>query len=411
MQEAKTADLSALSDAEFGELEKRIVAELSEARERLVIWRRPLSVLQHFSCSVASGVVDATKGALRIARTRPVLVGMLLATLGGIVAGRLIPGSHTELFDTAEAAIMWTGWWLLLGVLSSIGLGTGMHSGLLFLFPFIAKVCLAATTCGNTDFAVYGDEAFECRNSQEGHWPGYWAVFFKVAYPAFVWGAGTAIGEIPPYVVSRAAKLAGDADADDIFAEEMGMGDKDKEGSGDQQAGNWGFVNAMRDWMLKYLRSHGFWAILAFASWPNMAFDLCGIACGHFLIPFGTFFGATFLGKAVIKIGMQTAFFVALFSEHLLSAVIALLEVHAPDGIASKVDEFLEAQKRRFLEGNVSTHEEEPQPLLARAWGWFMVLFIGGFALSIVHSFAQQRQRRQDKTTVEALRTRRAKQH
>ncbi len=31
-------------------------------------------------------------------------------------------------------------WWVGLGVLSSIGLGTGMHSGLLFLFPHILKV-------------------------------------------------------------------------------------------------------------------------------------------------------------------------------------------------------------------------------------------------------------------------------
>ena len=30
-------------------------------------------------------------------------------------------------------------WWIGLGVLSSIGLGTGMHSGLLFLFPHMLK--------------------------------------------------------------------------------------------------------------------------------------------------------------------------------------------------------------------------------------------------------------------------------
>ena len=31
-------------------------------------------------------------------------------------------------------------WWIGLGILSSIGLGTGMHSGLLFLFPHMLKV-------------------------------------------------------------------------------------------------------------------------------------------------------------------------------------------------------------------------------------------------------------------------------
>ena len=38
---------------------------------------------------------------------------------------------------------------------------------------------------------------------------------------------------------------------------------------------------------------------------PNPLFDLAGITCGHFLVPFWTFFGATVLGKAVIKMHIQ----------------------------------------------------------------------------------------------------------
>ena len=34
-------------------------------------------------------------------------------------------------------------------------------------------------------------------------------------------------------------------------------------------------------------------------------FDLAGITCGHFLVPFWTFFGATLIGKAVIKMHIQ----------------------------------------------------------------------------------------------------------
>jgi hypothetical protein len=40
--------------------------------------------------------------------------------------------------------MLYVTWWLGLGVLSSIGLGTGMHSGLLFLFPHMLKVGPAA---------------------------------------------------------------------------------------------------------------------------------------------------------------------------------------------------------------------------------------------------------------------------
>jgi hypothetical protein len=34
-------------------------------------------------------------------------------------------------------------------------------------------------------------------------------VFFAVSLEAFLWGAGTAIGELPPYFVARAASMAG----------------------------------------------------------------------------------------------------------------------------------------------------------------------------------------------------------
>jgi hypothetical protein len=40
----------------------------------------------------------------------------------------------------------------------------------------------------------------------------FFALLMKVFLPCFLWGAGTAIGEIPPYAVSRAAKLAGGVD-------------------------------------------------------------------------------------------------------------------------------------------------------------------------------------------------------
>ena len=46
--------------------------------------------------------------------------------------------------------------------------------------------------------------------------------------------------------------------------------------------------------------------ILILAAWPNAAFDLCGICCGHFLMPCWDFFGATFIGKAFLKVGTCT---------------------------------------------------------------------------------------------------------
>lgn len=49
----------------------------------------------------------------------------------------------------------------------------------------------------------------------------------------------------------------------------------------------------------------GFLGILLCASIPNPLFDLAGITCGYFMIPFKTFALATFLGKAIIKASIQ----------------------------------------------------------------------------------------------------------
>lgn len=38
---------------------------------------------------------------------------------------------------------------------------------------------------------------------------GFWTIYNAVFLEAFLWGAGTAIGELPPYFVSRAASIAG----------------------------------------------------------------------------------------------------------------------------------------------------------------------------------------------------------
>jgi len=58
---------------------------------------------------------------------------------------------------------------------------------------------------------------------------------------------------------------------------------------------------------------------------PNPLFDLAGITCGHFLVPFWTFFGATLLGKAVIKMHIQKIFVIVAFNESLLEKAVALL--------------------------------------------------------------------------------------
>lgn len=62
------------------------------------------------------------------------------------------------------------------------------------------------------------------------------------------------------------------------------------------------YLSKVKKVIFSSLKKNGFITVLLLASVPNPLFDLAGILCGHFLIPFKTFFGATVIGKAVIKV-------------------------------------------------------------------------------------------------------------
>lgn len=209
--------------------------------------------------------------------------------------------------------------WLVLGILSSIGFGTGMHSGILFLFPHIYKTCAAADRCGGiSNFWTYPvnpvfgphQRAFQCISPYVSGVEGSGMLsqqgvtthpilprLVRVLFPCILWGAGTAIGEIPPYLLSYAAALKGK-----------------KQGELEYTAADSGWMGHMKRWTIIGIQRYGFWAVLLLSAWPNMAFDLCGMACGQFLLPFWSFFSAVLVGKAVIKVNLQALFFVTLFS-------------------------------------------------------------------------------------------------
>lgn len=193
-----------------------------------------------------------------------------------------------------------------LGVLSSIGLGSGLHTFVLYLGPHIAAVTLAAHECGSLNFPEppYPDQIICPPDENPGEKISLLSIMAKVRLEAFMWGAGTALGELPPYFLARARSLS----LSDESASE--------ESEEDSQVGQV---------IQKIIQKAGFIGILACASIPNPLFDLAGITCGHFLVPFWTFFGATLIGKAVIKMMLQKTFVILAFNEQYVLRVIALL--------------------------------------------------------------------------------------
>ena len=154
------------------------------------------------------------------------------------------------------------GWLVLLGyaglgILSTIGLGTGVHTRLLFLWPMIAAEGLS-------------DRSFL-------------SVMWRVLPRSIAHGIGASVGELPPYYMSQS--LVSRLDLDN---------------------------NSMYTWTVNYVRDYGAWMVFGFAIWPNTFFDMCGIACGVTGISVQTFLVATIGGKALVRAPITAALIVSM---------------------------------------------------------------------------------------------------
>mmetsp|Transcript_9964 Transcript_9964/g.40343 ORF Transcript_9964/g.40343 Transcript_9964/m.40343 type:complete len:400 (-) Transcript_9964:49-1248(-) len=389
--------------------EKDREAELKESlaaeRRKLTLLRSPLRTLRLFVITL----VETIKAYTVYCLTHRVSIYVLAPLLLVYLVVNNIEGAHHGFLDEFETYCEMFFWWFGLGVLSSVGLGTGMHTGVLFLFPHILKVCLAAAQCGNTLFESRTDiwfrsdpTTFLCTAADASGTASFGEMFLKVFLPCMMWGAGTAAGEIPPYWISRAAALAGQVDQE---YEEM----MNSESS--NNALKW-----MKEWMINFLQNHGFWGVFLMAAWPNMAFDLCGICCGHFLMPFWSFFGATFLGKALVKAPSQACVFIMIFTPRYMELVVRTIEQLIPDSmdpcrfVAAKdchvlLHDLLQNVQSNFTAqvGGETGAAVAKTSFFKAAWGWVMVIFIGYFVVSCIEQFAQQKQKELDDARIEEL--------
>jgi membrane protein YqaA with SNARE-associated domain len=332
----------------------------------------------------------------------------LVAVYIGVKQANLVP----ELIEKCEVFMLYALWWITLGILSSIGLGSGVQTGLIFLYPHILKVCLAAEKCGNVDFSIlddvfYSSKGFACNGSPSNTSEvSFLSLLFKVAPSSMLWGAGTAIGEIPPYWMAYCA-------------------------IGNQESSEWSLlspINRWQRWMVAFIEKRGFWGIFMLASWPNAAFDLCGMACGAFRMPFFTFFLGTLLGKGLVKVNIQNILFVSLFRHGTRDRILSFLDkmlpktlpilsryVKNPPSIELRL--LVERSILRFKD-SVGVQALQSLPSVQRIdvkqsllyvlflslvdrfdtigewWTLMMVFFVGSFLISIVNSLANEEKRR-----------------
>ena len=254
----------------------------------LVLWKRPVSTFIFACCEV---------GNLSLTYTTKLLKNLTFITISAFLIGsynfiylKYLPEDTTT---SINALIARCCYWIILGVMSSVGLGTGLHTFLLYLGPYIAKVTMAAYECSSTEFDATAD-IITCPDTASLTAVTLFTIMRKVRLEAFMWGAGTALGELPPYFMARAARLAGGKSDDEDFQNEIDEALEEADTST--------LLGKGKAFMHGLVEKVGFFGILLAASIPNPLFDLAGITCGHFLIPFWTFFGATLIGKAIVKI-------------------------------------------------------------------------------------------------------------
>ncbi|CAI9102214.1 OLC1v1000447C1 [Oldenlandia corymbosa var. corymbosa] len=220
-------------------------------------------------------------------------------------------------------------WWLALGVASSIGLGSGLHTFVLYLGPHLALFTMKSVQCGRVDIkrALYDTIQFsrgpswldrDCSTygppvySSAGSRVPLSSILPQVQLEAILWGIGTALGELPPYFISRAAYISGRKLE---VMEDVSMSAEEDSGIIATH------LNQMKKWLISHSQHLNFLTILVLASVPNPLFDLAGIMCGQLGIPFWKFFIATVIGKAIIKTHIQTCFIISVCNNQLLDLI------------------------------------------------------------------------------------------
>lgn len=373
---------------------------LKAERESILLWTKPMTTLHYGFRELSILILEWCSSFLK--RKMSLLAVAVIAVL--IYTSRHLEGPHQGKILEIEAYLLWCLWWVGLGVLSSVGLGTGLHTFLLYLGPHIASVTLASYECGTTDFPSppYPDSIVcpepeansAASNITKAAAMTIWQIMSKVRVEAFCWGVGTALGELPPYFMARAHRLSGRDDEDDDEDEFMELQE-----TMNKRPEDLSWLDKAKLEVEKLVEKVGFFGILACASIPNPLFDLAGITCGHFLVPFWTFFGATVIGKAVIKMHIQKLFVILAFNETLIATVVSQLHRIPIIGLKleSPLKEALRMQKEKLHRTDHPEGAEDAPPILSWIFEKLVLMMVIYFLVSILNSLAQSYHKRINK--------------
>ncbi|KAH8495797.1 hypothetical protein Peur_055502 [Populus x canadensis] len=412
-KEAK-ASSSQNMDMSIAGLHERHQQEL----ENLTMTGQPFKTLKFFVlamvqyCKRSVFYLLAKGGWLMLLSTAVAAVGIVLVT---------IDGPHEKHVEELSNYLRFGLWWIALGVASSIGLGSGLHTFVLYLGPHIALFTIKAMQCGRVDLKSAPYDTIQlkrvpswlgkdCKEFGDPVFPfshglrvPISSILFQVQIEAILWGVGTALGELPPYFISRAARISGSKlDA----MEEL-------DASLDENSGIIATrLTAIKHWLLTHSQHLNFFTILVLASVPNPLFDLAGIMCGQFGVPFWKFFAATLIGKAIVKTHIQTIFIISVCNNQLLNWieneliwVLSLIPGFAP--ALPHLTAKLHAMKEKYMAPAPPSSSDMKVKnwdfSFAGMWNTVVWLMLLNFFFKIVNSTAQSYLKKQQEKEIAAL--------
>lgn len=278
---------------------------------------------------------------------------------------KVAPNLTASLSEKLAFALYWIG----LGVLSSIGLGTGMHTFVLYLGPKIAAFVMASWEC--KALALFKPSRYSvspeffCPPSSHKADLTFWNLFRAMQPEALLWGIGTALGELPPYLISRSAAMAGE----------------ESDPAREQPSST--LLARAYQIVKDHIEKHAFWTVLLLASVPNPLFDLAGLTCGHLLVPFYVFACATLIGKAGIKAHLQLAFVTYIFMGTHMEGVLDWIKNHVSAWLGRTVSDLIHKQRK------VLVHKIPPNAQtnwFSLAWSTLLYLMLGYFLISLINA-------------------------
>lgn len=145
MKTSKSSPNGSLSSGHGGSAEKE---RLRKERENIKLWTHPILTIKYCVLELTTLFQLYKRSFLNHKKT----IGLMTLVLIAFFTLWYIPGKHQIYVEWIRQNAFFVVYWVGLGVVSSIGLGTGLHTFLLYLGPHIASVTLAAYECGSLDF-------------------------------------------------------------------------------------------------------------------------------------------------------------------------------------------------------------------------------------------------------------------